>query len=482
MQFKKVVRRWMINGLGVILVLLVILEVAMAIVIRSYYYQQVQNSLYTRVRSLTDMLELYVDEVDFDFENNARAYIEDFPDKEKMELQFLNASGKIFASSTGFLPEDSIPMDFQNALERGLTDRNDARGLWQGNNAAGQKVSAVTMLIFKEDGTLCGAVRCLSALNNVDQQIVLLISVIIVFGLSVLFFVMLSSSYFVSSILRPLMEVGESAKRIAQGDYTFRIEKQFDDEIGELCDTINDMAAEIAAADKLQNEFISSVSHELRTPLTAIKGWSETLQSCGPEDRELMAKGLEVISSETGRLSGMVEELLDFSRLQQTIKVSAFERLDLFAEVEETVFLFRERASREGLELQCVLQEELPPIWGDRARLHQVFSNILDNAIKYSRDYGTIRVEAGRVDDGIQLVFSDNGIGITPEALPNVKNKFFRANNLRPGSGIGLAVADEIIRAHNGTLEIESTPGKGTVVTITLPAMKREESSIENNC
>jgi signal transduction histidine kinase len=233
------------------------------------------------------------------------------------------------------------------------------------------------------------------------------------------------------------------------------------------------MASEIATADKLQNEFITSISHELRTPLTAIKVWSETLRDGGIQDEELVTRGLEVISNEAQRLSNMVEELLDFSNIQKNNKSSSFEKLDLFAEVEETVFLFRERANREGLNLRCVLQEDLPPVKGDRNQLRQVFSNILDNAIKYSQELGVIRVEAAAIQDGVQVVISDNGIGISEESLPNVKNKFYRANNLRPGSGIGLAVADEIVQAHGGTLEVESIPDKGTVVTVTLPIYER---------
>ena len=476
--FKRVVRRWMVNGLGVVLVLLLILELTMAVIIQSYYYQQVQNSLYTRAKSLCDIVETYIERGGFQFRYDVHTFVGDFPDKEIMEAQFISPTGQILASSTGFIPESDTLEDFQQALQNHFTDNGD-RGVWVGKNATGQKVSCVTVLVFEDDGTLIGAVRCLAAMENVDQQIVLLISVLVLFGISVLFFVILSSSYFISTILKPLMEIGSTAKKIARGDYSCRIEKQFDDEIGELCDTVNDMADEIEAAGRLQNEFIRSISHELRTPLTAIKGWSDTLREDGLDDRELAVKGLEVISGETDRLSGMVEELLDFSRIQQTMKVTAFEKVDIFAEVEEVVFLFKDRANREGLKLHCVFQEELPPINGDKARLRQVFSNILDNAIKYSRENGTIRVEAALVDDMVQLVFSDDGIGIAPDALPNVKNKFYRANNHKPGSGIGLAVADEIIHAHNGELEIESSINKGTVVTITLPVAKGEELKSE---
>lgn len=474
MHFKRVIRRWMVNGLGVVLVLLLILEMTMTVIIQSYYYQQVQNSLYTRAKSLCDIVETYIERGGFQFQYDVHTFVGSFPDKEIMEAQFISPSGQILASSTGFIPDTDALIDFQQALQNHFTG-NDERGVWIGKNASGQKVTSVSVLIFEEDGTLCGAVRCLTAMENIDQQIILLISVLVLFGIAVLFFVTLSSSYFVSTILKPLIEIGSTAKKIAHGDYSCRIEKQFDDEIGELCDTVNDMADEIAAAGRLQNEFIRSISHELRTPLTAIKGWSDTLREDGLDDRELAMKGLEVISGETDRLSNMVEELLDFSRIQQTMKVTAFERIDIFAEVEETTFLFKDRAHREGLDLHCVCQEDLPPIQGDKARLRQVFSNILDNAIKYSRENGSIRVEAALINDKVQIVFSDDGIGISEEALPNVKNKFYRANNHKPGSGIGLAVADEIIRAHNGTLEIESFINKGTVVTITLPIPKSEE-------
>lgn len=469
MLFKKVTRRWLVNGLGVVAVLLLILEVVAALVIRSYYYEQTENSLYTRARSFSDMLGAYAEQSPLDFEASARDYMEQFPDKEKIEFQVLSATGEILASSTGFIPESDSLEDYRAAVQTYATQSGEPKGVWVGKNAAGQKVLAITLLVTDNSDTVYGAIRYLVALDRVDSQITLLISIMVAFGLAVIFFVMLSSAYFVGSILQPLTEIGATAKKIAQGDYSCRVEKRHDDEIGELCDTINEMAADIADAGRLQNEFISSISHELRTPLTAIKGWSETLRDESMRDEEILRKGLDVISSEAERLSGMVEDLLDFSRIRQLKPSAQFEKLDVFAEVQEAVFLFRDRAQREGITVQCIEQEKLPAVLGDRARLRQVFVNILDNALKYSRENGTVRVDAATVADSVQVVISDNGIGISKKDLPNVKQKFYRANNHKPGSGIGLAVAEEIINAHHGTLEIESTEGEGTVVIVTLP-------------
>lgn len=471
MLFEKVTRRWLVNGLGVVAVLLLILEIGAALITRSYYYHQTENSLYTRARSFSDMLNAYADRAPLNFEASARDYMEQFPDKEKIEFQILSATGDILASSTGFIPESDTLEDYRSAVQSYSKGAAEAKGVWIGKNATGQKVQSLTLLVVdSSDGTVYGAIRYLVAMDKVDSQIVLLVSVMVAFGLAVIFFVMLSSAYFVGSILQPLTEIGETAKRIARGNYTCRVEKHHDDEIGELCDTINEMAADIEDADRLQNEFISSVSHELRTPLTAIKGWSETLRDDPQHDEELLHKGLDVICGEAERLSAMVEDLLDFSRIRQLKPGSdSWEKLDVFAEVEEAVFLFRDRANREGILLHCVEQEKLPPIMGDRDRLRQVFVNVIDNALKYSKPQGQVRVDAATVPNGVQVVISDNGVGIPAQDLPRVKQKFYRANNRKPGSGIGLAVAEEIVQTHNGTLEIESTEGVGTVVTITLP-------------
>lgn len=472
MARKGITRRWILNGLGVIVGLLVVFEVAFAVVIRSYYYQRVETSLYTRARSLSDRLSAELKQDSFDFESSAWEEVEHFQDKEreKMELQVLDARGNVLVSSTGFRPLSDDKPDFAQALKAVQNNADDDRGVWRGRNSSGEKITAMTVLVRYADGTVCGAVRYLVSMEKVDSQILLLIAVMLLFGMAVIFFVMLSSSYFVSSILNPITEIGQAARKIALGDYDSRIEKRYDDEIGELCDTINYMAGEISAAERMQNDFISSVSHELRTPLTAIKGWSETLRQGGSSDEELMTKGLDVISSEAERLSGIVEELLDFSRMQGGHMTMRFGRMDVLAELEEAVVLFRERAKREEIDLVYVEAENIPPITGDKDRLKQVFINVIDNAIKYSNPGGRVRIEAAQMGGHVQIVVSDSGVGIPKSDLPNIKNKFYKANRTRPGSGIGLALADEIIRRHKGRLEIDSEEGVGTTVTITLPA------------
>ena len=253
-----------------------------------------------------------------------------------------------------------------------------------------------------------------------------------------------------------------------------RIEKKYDDEIGRLCDSINSMASEIATADKMKNDFISTISHELRTPLTSIKGWAETLYySQDSEMDELTTKGLQVIVKEAGRLEGFVEELLDFSRLQSGRMTLRLVKTDIFAELAETLFTFCERAMREGIEVRYSIPDLPAPADADPNRLKQVFMNILDNALKYSRAPSKIFVKAEYSElngaDAVKISIADQGCGISKEDLPHVFDKFYKANVSVRGSGIGLAVTNEIINLHKGKLEIDSEEGRGTLVTIYLP-------------
>lgn len=192
----------------------------------------------------------------------------------------------------------------------------------------------------------------------------------------------------------------------------------------------------------------------------------------GEVDPEVLSKGMRVITGETERLAGMVEELLDFSRIQSGRMKLVKDKMDVIAELSEAVLMFEERAKHEEKRLVYEEPNLVAPIEGDRNRLRQVFVNIIDNALKYSDRGDTVAIRANLKDGNIRISVADTGCGIREQDLPKVKEKFFKANSTRRGSGIGLAVADEIIAMHGGSLEITSKENVGTRVTILLPAGK----------
>ena len=225
--------------------------------------------------------------------------------------------------------------------------------------------------------------------------------------------------------------------------------------------------------DDARREFVANVSHELRTPLTSIRGWVETLRTLDDPADENYRKGLEIINNETGRLYNMVEELLDFSRLQNGRIRMDCRPLDLVAELTDAVLFCEARIQREGLVLSYTEPEEMIPVYADPDRLRQVFINIMDNAIKYSAPGGriTVKLWAGEYKAFAEII--DQGRGIPPEDLENVKTKFYKGSNSVRGSGIGLALVDSIMTALDGTMDLKSTLGRGTVVTLGLPIYKR---------
>ncbi len=464
---RSISRRWFINTVGAVLVILVVFVSALSFMVQSSTYNGIESTLRGRMDELLNWLSSRsLDYQTSEFTAVTRDYIETFQDKAKMEIMALNRNGRVFITSTGFEPDYEQPMpDYHMALAS-----PDGSGKWVGELNTGEKVMAITRVVRNENGSLVGSVRYMVSMERADQQTLTIVVFLAIAALFIMLLLTLSGVYFIRSILVPVRQVSQSARKIAQGDFEVRIEKARDDEIGQLCDTINDMAGELGAAERMKNEFISSVSHELRTPLTAIKGWAETLR--GGADPATEEKGMDVIIRESERLSGLVEELLDFSRLQNGRMQLLRERMDILAELDEAVYLFTERARTEGKELKYEENISLAPVYGDRDRLKQVFVNIIDNALKYTGEGGSVTVSSELTGEQVKVIIADTGCGIPEEHLANVKKKFYKANQLVRGSGIGLAVADEIVAMHEGTLELESTEGKGTTVTISIPLCK----------
>lgn len=464
--FKGITRRWLISTFGVILAIIVLMIVCLNIVVHSVCYSTVENALTKRSGELEEIFPDYTGESMSSFLDSAMAYAADFAHKDEMEIEVINASGRVVLTSSGVTVEEERKMpDYAEALRSG-----DGFALYTGRLPSGEKAMSATRVIRDYDGEVVGAVRYISSLNNADRRIFLYTLIGVIAGLILIAAVVLSGRYFIRSIVRPVRAMSDTSKRIAQGDFTAKVDKMYNDEIGDLSDSINEMATELDANEKLKNDFISRVSHELRTPLTAIKGWAETMQY-GVPDRITLEKGMSVIVKESSRLTSLVEELLDFSKIQSGRLTMQMERMDILAEIDEAVYMLKERAMSEGKHLLYDDPEEMPVIYGDKNRLKQVFLNIIDNALKYTPEGGMIGVQVYRdyKENAVKIIVADNGCGIDPEDLPKVKDKFYKANQKINGSGIGLAVADEIIRMHKGTLEIESSPSVGTTVTITLP-------------
>ena len=455
-------RRWLLNSVGVVALILTIAVLTLATSLWSFYYEGTLEDLEARASSVVYSFRNYSAS---EYRSAAQRMVSDYEEKGKLELQFLDPSGAVVFSGND-LTAGTVPAtpDVLGALERKETVS------WMGEDPATgeQIIAAASPLVFR--GETEGVIRYVSSLEGINRQFTFSLAVVLAICLAFFALVYFSNLYFVRSIVEPLAGITETARLIADGSYGVQIEKKFDDEIGELTDTINDMSLKIRQSEKTQSEFISSVSHELRTPLTAITGWAETIQSGELQSRKDVDKGMEIIVSEARRLTNMVEELLEFSRIEDGRFTLSVEPLDLKAELEDAVYTYKEFFRKEGISLEYTeCEEEMIPISGDPERLRQVFCNLLDNAAKHGGAGKRIDVSIKQILGDAVIRIRDYGPGVPEDELPFLKNKFYKGSSKARGSGIGLAVCEEIISRHEGRLDMSNAEDGGFVVAITIP-------------
>ena len=460
-------QRWIFNSIVPIVLLLVLIVTLFSAGVSSYYYGTMEKGLETRAQALANSFnEYFMDNGFGSYYQKAVQSAEFFEDKNCIELQFIGSSGRIQVSTSGLTAGTSPRTeDISQALQNQPSRPYRGRDL-----ETGEEIMAVSYPLTA-NGRVVGVIRLVTSLRAVDRQVMLVVLAIFLVALLCMLLVVFSNLLFINDVVEPVAVVTEAAKRISAGSYGARIENKYSDELGELVDNINDMSLKISQNEKMKSEFISSVSHELRTPLTAINGWGETILEDDLEgDPVQLRRGIRIIVNESRRLSNMVEELLDFSKMEDGRFTLQIENVDLQAELEDAIFTYQELFRQDGILLEYSPDDMLlPMIPGDPERLKQVFCNVLDNASKHGG--AGKRIAASIVQEGSEQVVRvrDYGPGIPEEELPFIKQKFYKGTSKARGSGIGLAVCDEIINLHGGTFTIGNAEGGGAVVTIRLP-------------
>lgn len=466
MAKRSITRRWVFNNLGVVVLALLVIDMAIIFTVQTYFYNSAKQYLISKLNAVTSVLTVHSQDSSANFSAEMRNMLETFNEKDKIELMAINSKGRVVLTSSGFTPDavDVMP-DYEQAMSA------DTEASYIGKLSSGEKILAVSAPISSMNSEF-SSVRMVTSLTEIDNTIKSYTIAVMTICAVIIFIIIITGLYFAGSIVRPIRQISSIARKFAMGDFSVRIENNSNDEIGDLCTAINHMADELSNAEAMKNEFISSVSHELRTPLTAIKGWAETLMIDGGGSPETMKKGVGVIVNETERLSQMVEELLDFSRMQNGHFTLQMANMDILAELGDAVLIYSDKARRESKEIIYNEPEMLPIVFGDKNRIRQVFINVIDNAVKYSSAGDTVTIKAFEENGKIIVSVADTGVGIKGSDLAKVKTKFYKANHTRRGSGIGLAVADEIVTMHGGSMDIASEgEGLGTTVTITLPTV-----------
>lgn len=330
------------------------------------------------------------------------------------------------------------------------------------------------ILPFTDQNRLEGIIYLYYPLAKISElantEVILLLSGAVLFSFILGIFVWQG----LRQIMRPLHELQHAAEKMSKGHYETRVNVTSKDEIGQLSHAFNNMAEAIQHEDEQQKTFLATVSHELRTPISYVKGYSEVIQNdliSGSEKEE----AIRLIAREANRMERLTNDLIQLARPLQEQEEYDLDPIVLAETLRDVVAILQKQADVKNIKLKQTYDEELI-VLGDEEKLKQIFINIIENAIRYSAENTAIHITTIAKQNDAVISIRDSGIGIPQEDLPRITERFYRVNKARSrtdgGSGLGLSIVDQLVRQHNGQLNIQSEFKKGTCVTVTFPLME----------
>lgn len=340
------------------------------------------------------------------------------------------------------------------------------------NKKTGEEVIALSYPLSDNQKQI-GIIRLISSTAKVKENVNNQMIIFLFFGFTIFLFALVVSFYASKRWIVPIKNLTKVGEKLAQGDFKVKASEDGKNEISELGQTLNYMSENIVKREDMKNEFISSVSHELRTPLTSIKGWAITLQAKEIQKNEdMLNQGLTIIENEGERLSLMVEDLLNFSRLSSTSFQYEKEDLNIVEIAKEVYQQLYPRSLNEKINFDFKTAYEEIIVNCDKNRMKEVFINIIDNAMKFTPKDGHIDIFISKEDENVNIEVKDDGEGIKEDEISFVSSKFFKGSSSKSQTGLGLSICEEIVKAHDGKLVIKSKYTVGTSVIVVLPRVK----------
>ena len=429
--------------------------------LQNYYYSTIHGILENQIRYSTYMYSSYLS--DYRLEDVIIQDKDQFYRNNDGQIQILNNSGVVLFDSTA-----STQLGQKIETSDTLDALNGEEGNYIGKDPAVEEKVMTVARPLKSRGEQVGILRISTSLETVDELIMQRFLIYALFGIVLIGLTIFISYIMAKSIVKPINNLTKVAEKISNGQLDVHAEENDFNEIGVLGKTVNIMTNNIKEKDRIKNDFISSVSHELRTPLTSINGWASTLLY-DPRDEELVREGLSIIEGECIRLSDMVEELLDFSRFTSGRVNLRKEETNITELALSIKSQLTPRAKSLGIDLVINHEEEDIFAFVDPNRIKQVLINLVDNALKFTEEEGTVMMNILSGESTVILEVIDTGIGIGQDEINKVTEKFYRGNNSNSHTGLGLSICEEIVKAHHGDMIISSKLNQGTRIKVNIP-------------
>jgi two-component system phosphate regulon sensor histidine kinase PhoR len=314
----------------------------------------------------------------------------------------------------------------------------------------------------------------------VQHQIDSIRSIEILTGFSVLVVIVLASIFVSRRLTSTITQIAHDVEKIRMDDFDAKIEIKSNDEIGFVAKAINEIVDKLKAdivqlkkLEQVRSQFLGNVSHELRTPLFSIQGYLETLLEGAVNDPSVNRAFLQKAQTNVDRLNSLLEDLINISQIESGEMKLSFRYFKLNEFLDSVAKEFEKLAASRNVHLKLFFNTtEADEVFGDKERLRQVLNNLLSNAINYNKEYGEAVLSTAKTTQGIQISVSDTGVGIPPEHVPRIFERFYRVDSDRSralgGTGLGLAIVKHIIEAHGSRVQVESVFGEGSVFKFIL--------------
>ncbi|RLQ92801.1 ATP-binding protein [Planomicrobium sp. Y74] len=326
--------------------------------------------------------------------------------------------------------------------------------------------------IYSDDEQLIGGIFVLASVEDLYQSLELVKRSIILAGIGAVFLAVGFTYILSRKLSSPLLEMEKATRKIAAGDLNTRVSRSSMDEIGTLAAAINDLAIELHRYRSNRREFFANISHELQTPITYLEGYTSALRNHLYETEDEKEQYLQIIQLEAGRMSNLVSDLFELSKMEDGKIALVFEEVDLVEVVENALLKTKMTAQAKGLQLEFNPPYDFPNINADGLRMEQIISNLLENAIRYTES-GFIKVKLSSDSAKVGVFVEDSGIGIPQEDIPFLFERFYRVEKSRSrefgGTGLGLAIVKQLVELQGGTITVESRIGKGTCFELAFP-------------
>lgn len=461
MKWNSIVVKLGASILGIVLIILLPLGFVTQQIFLGFYYNKVQDQL-------IDLSAQYAQSITSIKDNEILRMFETLAKMTDQEIIIVNSQGKVIANSgiPSIMEINKNTIHDVSSLKKALFIKDEFN-----DKELKNRYLYIGRPLYNHSQFI-GGIYVFSSIGQIIKSIDIIKKLLILAGIGSLMLA-LGLIFMVSRRLaNPLIEMTDVTKRIAKGDLKSRVVLSTKDEIGLLAESINDLAIELDHYRSNRQEFFASISHELRTPITYLEGYAHALEHHLYQSEEEKESYLIIIRQEANRMSQLVNDLFELSKMEEGKFPIHLEKVDLIEVLDNAVNKTRLKAKEKELQLIFDYHLSLPFVIADGARLEQVIINLIENAIRYTKK-GFIKINVLHKASHLVIVIQDTGIGVPEEDIPYLFDRFYRVEKSRSrnygGTGLGLAIVKQLIILQNGTINVHSQVGEGSQFEITLP-------------